>query len=419
MKQSIARHLERIKTEPGLKRNVIALTSLVLVAMLAGGWILGNQRFNAPWADRFVINAEFEAVPGVAPGNGQEVRIAGVIVGQITDAEVNDDGRAQLELDLEPGHEIYENATFVLRPKSPLNEMYVDIDPGSSPAALMSSGTTVPVTQTRRPVQVDEVLASLDDSTRAALTSLLRESDNALASAPADLPEGLDALGTVTDDLQPVAALLDQRRDYLRRLITAASRISTAIGDDDERLVSLAGALDSTLGQLAGGSTELEAALAQLPALAARLGSSTRAVSRLTSQLDPTLRDVAAAADTLPSALRRLASTSKALDETLAAAKPTLALARPVLADLRPFTSDLSVALPRLLTTTSRLDPVTAELLRYLPDLGAFMVNTRSVTSLRDANGGILRGMIELTPTSLPDSPLGPLSVDALRRLVR
>lgn len=42
----------------------------------------------------------------------------------------------------------------------------------------------------------------------------------------------------------------------------------------------------------------------------------------------------------------------------------------------------------------------------YLRDLGAFMVQTWSVTSLRDGNAGVMRALLELTPSSAPMWPL-------------
>lgn len=411
---SMARHVERLRTEPGLKKNVVAIGILLTLGLVAAGWILGNQRFTTPWADRFTLTAEFEAVPGVAPGNGQEVRVAGVIVGQITEANVGPTGKAQLVMDLEPDVEIYRNARLVLRPKSPLNEMYVEVSPGAPPAERLRSGTTLPVTNTERPVMVDEVLASLDADARSALTALLRESDVALAKAPQDLSPGLDQLSTVSEHLRPVAVELEKRREHLARLVTAAGHIASAVGEDDERLTALAGNLDTTLASTARGREDLRATLAELPGLSTRLNDATREVTRLSAQLDPTLADIGAASDVLPQALRKLTSTARSLNRLLDAARPTLKVTRPVLGDLRPVSADLRVATPRLQHTTARLDPVTAQLVGYLPDLGAFMINTRSITSLRDANGGILRGMLQITPDTVPNGTLTPSALNGL-----
>ena len=86
--------------------------------------------------------------------------------------------------------------------------------------------------------------------------------------------------------------------------------------------------------------------------------------------------------------------------------------------DARPVAvkSALAYSLKRLGTDyvdiyrPARLDPIVTTLLDYTPDVGAFMVNTRSLTSLRDGNGGILRGMLQVNTTSLPTDLLSVLT---------
>lgn len=408
----LRKNWERIKTEPGLGRNVATLVALVVLAALAGGWILGNQNFTPPWSDDLRLSAEFEALPGIAPGNGQEVRVSGVMVGNIVEAEVNERGRPEVVMTVDKDVPVYRDATLVLRPKSPLNEMYVTIDPGTREAGRANDGFRFAAKQTRRPVQVDEVLGSLDDDARGALTVLLSEADDAVATAPRGLAPGADATGLVLDDLQPVVEQLDTRRAALARLVAAISDISQAVGDNDERLVSLAGKLQTTLDAVADEGGELGQTLDQLPDVVSTLRGSTRAITALTEELDPTLRDVQDAADTLPDALERVGDTARTLDETLDRAGPVVERGKPVVADLRPFVDELDVALPELRRSTARLDPITSTLVDYLPDVGAFMVNTRSLTSLRDGNGGILRGMLTVQPTSLPTDLLAGLAPD-------
>ncbi|MCE3554469.1 MlaD family protein [Pseudonocardia sp. RS11V-5] len=397
--------LQRIRNEPGLGRNVVIVLVLLALALVTGGIILGNQRFTLPWTDRYVVHAAFEASPGISPGNGQEVRVAGVIVGQIAEAEIGPDGKARLELDMEPGTQVYDNARLVLRPKSPLNEMYVEIAPGGPPGRLVPSGGDLPVTNTDRPVQVDEVLAHLDGEARRGLTQLLAESDVALASAPQALPGGLDATAGVTEKLQPVVTQLDQRRETLRRLVTALGQISTAVGANDSRLTDLAGSLQTTLSALAENDQPLDSALGQLPDLTAQLRAATTEVQGLADQLDPTLRNVQAASNDLPEALSRLEGTVHQLDATIDVAAPVVQKATPVVGDLRPYVADLNRALPSLERTTSQLEPFTGTLLDYLPDVGAFFVNTRDIVSLRDGNGGILRGILTFNPETLLPPP--------------
>lgn len=402
---------ERARTEPGLGRNLVVIAVLFAIGTLFAGYFLSHQRFNPPWEDKRSIYATFEESPAISPGNGQEVRIAGVEVGDIRSASVSGDGKARIEMKIDNRYPVHRNARVVLRPKSPLNEMYIELSPGGPPAEKVPANGTLPVSNSQRPIQFDELFGKLDGDTRAALTSLLSEADVALARAPKDLPKGLRGGSKVLGDLQPVATELGKRRESLGRLVTALSQISNATGRNDARLSRLAGSLRRTLNTVAGGDDSLDAALGRLPELSDKLRSATGQVTELSGQLDPTLDGVKRASGQLPGALNRFNQSVGALDRTVDAARPVLANARPVVADMRPAVRDLNSSLGNVGPVTGKLDTVTSGLLPYLTDLQGFVYNTNSATSLTDANRGILRGQVNITPESLPlkalDSPLG------------
>ncbi|HTK67162.1 MAG TPA: MlaD family protein [Pseudonocardia sp.] len=415
----LGRRWQRVRTEPGLMRNASVTVGMVVIALVAGGIILSQQRFIAPWSHRYIVYATFEASPGVSPGQGQEVRIAGVQVGQIVSADVTPRGLARLELSLEPGHPVYDNASLVLRPKSPLNEMYVIMNPGGPPGRALASGDTLPVGNTQRPIAFDELLGNLDDNARTMLTSLLAESDIALTNAPKTLPPGLDAVRIVGNDLRPVSEELVTRKELLRRLVTSLAQISQAVGHDDKRLHQLGDGLQSTLGTLAANNSDVEATLRQLPDLLRQLRRGTDSVQGLADELDPALHNLQAASDDLPNALQALAKTSDRLSDVVDAAGPFVDSARPAVSDLRPFVADARRATPEVHETTRTLEPITRAALPYLPDIGAFIVQTRSLTSFTDANTGILRATFDaswqsLTPVNGPNNGIRPVPAPAL-----
>lgn len=407
VRSGLGRFWERARTEPGLARNLLVIAVLVALGSAVGGYFLAHQRFNPPWENKYTVYATFNEAPAISPGNGQEVRIAGVDVGDIREASVSDDGKALLKLRIDRKHAVYRNASVVLRPKSPLNEMYVELDPGGPPAEKLAEGDRLPAANSRRPIQVDEVLAHLDENTRNALTTLLSESDVALAHAKDGLPKGIGELNGVLGDLRPVVTQLHERRASLSELITSLSQLSAAVGRDDQRLARLASSLQRTLGTVANRGEPLDDALAQLPGLSQRLRAATTEISGLAGQLDPTLDNVRAASDELPKSLSRFRDSVGELDGFLDDARPVLAKARPVVADLRPAVSDLNHALGDLSPITQRLDPVTSGLLPYLNDLGAYVYNSNSALSMTDANRGILRGQVNITPQSIPLPSLG------------
>ncbi|MFB9730365.1 MlaD family protein [Haloechinothrix salitolerans] len=370
--------------------------------MAVGSYILNSQNFHWPWQSEFTLAAEFTAAPAVSPGNGQEVRIAGVPVGDIREAEVTHDGTARITMAIEPGHTIYDNAALRLRPKSPLNEMYVEIDPGGPPGHPISEGAVLPRTQTQHPIQPDEVLQHLDSRSRAALGDLLAQSDAALTRAPERLPGGLRATERALVDLKPVVERLETRRAKIAELMTALARISSATGKDDQRLARLAAATEKTLAAVAARDDEIATTLRRLPGMTATLRRAMASTQDLTGELDPTLDGLHAASKKLPPALSRLRGTVEQLDRTVTTARPVVAKARPVVADLRPLIGDVGASLEDIRPVSRRLDSVTAAALPYLTDLQAFVYNTNSVFSLQDANGGIFRALSKIGPTTLP-----------------
>jgi phospholipid/cholesterol/gamma-HCH transport system substrate-binding protein len=401
---------ERARSEPGLGRSIIAWLVAVAIGTVAAGYFLAHERFNPPWENKYSVFATFDQAPGVAPGKGQEVRIAGVEVGDIRSSKVSNDGHAVLELRVADDQKIYSNAKYVLRPKSPLNDMYVEISPGGPPGTLLHDGSSAPVSHTVRPIQVDEVLGHLDTDARRGLTALLAESDVALANAPADLPGGLRETDAATADLQPVMEQLEKRRDLLAKLVTSLSEIAAAAGEDDQRLTRLATSLQETLSKVGAKDDQLDDALAEMPGFAKELRSASKGVRELVDELDPTLRSLADANDELPDALDRFDDSVEELDGFLDHAKPTLRDAKPVVADLRVASPHLASTVADLRPITKDLNPFTITTVKHLDDLNAFFRNTANVASLRDANRGAVRLLTGVSPESIPPDVLGQLT---------
>ncbi|MCQ4080814.1 MlaD family protein [Streptomyces sp. RB6PN25] len=404
-KFSARRTWERIRTVPGLGRNVITMVVLVALGLASASIILGNQRFITPWAHQYVFAADFTEAGAVNPGESPKVRIAGVPVGQVTGATVTSKGQAELTMSLEPGHTIYDNAHLVLRPTNPLNEMYVEVDPGGPPGKPLPANGVIPASQTQRPIQPDQVLDHLDERSRAALADLLSASDVALASAPSNLPSGLDSTDATLLKVQPVLDALTERRQNISKLVTSLSQISMAVGHNDARLISLMNATQDSLGILSKNTGDLEATLNELPGTTGQLKSAMTGVNGLTKQLNPALQNLSKASAQLPKVLQKTQDTVTDIGQTVTAANPVVRAANPVVDDLQPLVSDLHTSLGDLEPIARDLNPDTETLVAYLGDLQAFIYNTNGVFSLSDANGGFIRGQVAVP---LPDAGVIP-----------
>lgn len=387
-----AAYLERLKTVPGLGRDVSALAVLMVIGVVSAAIIKSYVGGSAPWSDETVVKAEFAQVPGLNLSSQSSVTMAGVRVGKVTDAEATDDGTALVTMTLDGTYDVYRDARAVLRPKNPLNEMQVELNPGTPAAGRLSGSARIPVSQTERPVQADEILDKLDERSQLAMTDLLLESDVALARAPQKLPGGLDATSGTLRSMQPVVEALQTRREKIAKLVTALGDVAHAVGENDERVARLATATQSTLSVLAESDGALKASLDQLPGLSQDLRRAMTSTQALTTQLDPTLDNLRKASDVLPGSLTRFESTVRNLGKTLESASPVLDRGRTVLADLRPLVANVNRSLGSIERITSPLDGDTRTVMSYLTDIQAFVYNTSSVFGAGDANGSIIRG---------------------------
>ncbi len=150
-------------------RPFLACIALALAAMGIAVYILDHQRMRFPGVEEapFELKAEFSTGQAVVPGQGQTVRVSGVQVGEIGKAEL-EDGIALVTLEILPEYEglIREDATALLRPKTGLKDMFVEIEPGKGEAA--EEGWTLPLRATLPDVNLDEFL-SCSTRTRATI----------------------------------------------------------------------------------------------------------------------------------------------------------------------------------------------------------------------------------------------------------
>lgn len=383
--------MARLRNTPGFAGDAAMILLALLLGLGSVTYLVVHYRIVLPGQSQYHFAAEFDQAPAVQLAARQEVRIAGVTVGKITGASVAHDGYAEVDFEIDPSHRVYRNARVVLQSKTPLNIMYATLDPGSPAAGPLPEGGILPVSQTQRVTQPYELLDQLDDRARAALTSLVDETDVALAKAPVQLPRDLSAMRKAAISFQPVVDALAQRRTNLRHLVTSVAQIATAAGGDDQRLAKLATDLETTLSVVSHRDRELGATIEQLPGLTRTVRSSMHGAAKLARQLSPTLSSLTKAAGALPKTLSDLSSTVGDAQAVVTKAQPVVTKARPVVASLSPLTRDLHAALGSLSPVTSNLPSATAKLVPWLDDLGGFIYNTSSSFSLGDANGGLGR----------------------------
>ena len=126
---------------------------IVVVAVLA---YFGFTK-HIPFKHGYRLKAVFATAVNIH--SKSPVRIAGVNVGKVSSIKrVGKTGLVSMEIE-SSGLPIHADATLKIRPRIFLEgNWFVELQPGSPSAPTLSSGATIPITQTSNPVQLDQVL---------------------------------------------------------------------------------------------------------------------------------------------------------------------------------------------------------------------------------------------------------------------
>jgi phospholipid/cholesterol/gamma-HCH transport system substrate-binding protein len=157
---------------------------IALVLILIGTYLAFTK--DIPFTKPFELKATFENSAPIQ--KNQAVRIAGVEVGKVSKIEpVGGDSPAvvvtmKLKDDALP---IHKDATVKVRPRIFFEgNLFFDIHPGTPSSPELDDGETIPASQTSAPVQLDQVLGTLQADTRKNLRKLLAGYGGALNNKP-------------------------------------------------------------------------------------------------------------------------------------------------------------------------------------------------------------------------------------------
>ena len=239
-------------------RDFVGIAVLVVLALVTTGVILAQQQSNLPsWIpilghDRFDLKAEFSTAQAVTPGQGQQITIAGIKVGTVSGVNL-ESGRAvvTMAVDNKYGPLIHRDATLLLRPRTGLQDMTIEVDPGTA-GQPVKEGTTLPLANSQPNVQPDQILASLDGDTRSFLQLLLQAAGKGLAGGNGPkLAAGLKRFEPTARDLAKLNGALAKRRHFISRAITNFGRVSEELGRNDTQLAGFVRNSNDVLGSFA------------------------------------------------------------------------------------------------------------------------------------------------------------------------
>jgi phospholipid/cholesterol/gamma-HCH transport system substrate-binding protein len=419
--------------------DFVALAVLFLIAIGVSAYIIANQdaRPRIPLIEptAFTLKAAFSDAQAVTPGQGQSVRVAGVEVGKITKVNLAE-GVAIVTMELDPEWkkklDMRTDATALLRPRTGLKDMFIELDPGGKGTKL-NDGDTIPVQNTAPDVDPDEILSALDTDTRSYLQLLINGAGKGLKGHGNDLNRTFKALGPTNRDLARVTSAIAARHDALQRLIHNYGDLTNTLADTDGSIRRLVNASDQVFQAFASQESNISLAVSKLPPTLQQTRSTLVKVDAFGRVLGPALTS-------LRRPFRQLNVANHAVLPFVREATPILRnkirpfvrIARPNVRDLRPAAINLARATPDLVASFHELnrffnmaafnkngrEPVTGSDAQnrardegYLYWLGWVSQNTVSLFSTSDAQGPLRRFTIFFNCSTirqqLAENPLG------------
>ncbi len=403
MRRAIREHL----------RDFVAIGVLAVLAIVTTGVILARQQANFPsWLpilgqDHFELKAEFSSAQAVTPGQGQTVNISGIKVGSVEGVNL-ENGAAVVTMDIDPKYAdlVHTDASLLLRPRTGLQDMTIEIDPGED-GKEVEQGSTIPLADTEPNVNPDQILASLDGDTQSFLQLLLQGGSQGLYGHSTELSAGLRRFEPTVRSIARINGALAKRRHNLRRVITNFGKLSTELGHRDTQLAQFVRSSDDVLGSFAKEQNAIRQTLEEFPPTLRQTQSTLTSADKLALTLGPASRKLIPSAQALAPALRQV--------------RPLFRETRgPIENQIRPFTRQVQTPLRHVKQLSGPLAQTTSGLSKGFGNLNLLLNalaynppgskdegylfwaswlnhNANAVFFTQDAGGPLRHGLVQLS----------------------
>ncbi len=253
-----------------------AVTMLIVVVAV---FLSYNANNGLPFVPTYNIKVALPEASGLQPSN--QVRVGGTRVGLVSSLTPHQDpatGRvtAIASLKLEKGVEpLPADTRAIVLSVSAIGLKYLELEKGSSTKGLKAGGT-IPVSQTREPVDIDQLFNMFDKKTRTANQQNFNNFGDGLAGRGLGLNNTISTLRPLVTNAIPVLRNLASPATGLRELFIALDRTASQAApvantqaalysDQDTFFTAFAGVARSLEEATVGGPAALEQATHSLP----------------------------------------------------------------------------------------------------------------------------------------------------------
>ena len=387
-----------------------AMATAASVSLLAAGC-------GATGGSGYQVRAIFDDAGNVI--SGEDVKVAGVVVGKVGRLSVTPSQKAAVVLDITNSGfaDFRADASCIVRPQSLIGEKFVECSPTQpravgapepGPLPVIAHGQPgagehlLPVTQTSSPVDLDLVGDVLRLPYRQRLSILINELGAGLAGQGGNLRAVIHRADPALQETDAVLALLASENTTLARLAADSDAAVAPLAAHSAQVADWITQTNKVAVATALRRTALDRSLADLPAFLAQLTPTLTQLGALSEQSTPVLTDLAGAAPQIDQAVTHLAPFAQAstpfltsLGQTAQQSIPAVQASQPVAAQLaslgaatQPFAHGAATLLSSLRSTGG------------LERLLDFVFLGAAATNGYDSLGHYLRAALVVNPCS-------------------
>lgn len=317
-----------------------------------------------------------------------DVRAGGVLIGHVEAVEPTKAGAAHIKVALQEKYApIPRDTRARVQLKTVLGESYLALNPGSGATGNLPDGGQLSSANVDDQVQLDDILSSFDEPTRARLQGDIRTLGDSLDGHGEDLNRTFAGLEPTFSNGRPLMQALAAQRGELAHVVANTSTLFATLVDRRTNLANLVRQLDTAAAAAAARDRAISATVHALPATLANTRQAAAALGRLGTVGRPVLRDLTSGTGALTPSLRDLAPSAAAARGLLDKLPALTAKANPLLTQLTAFAKAAPALTGELPKLTCQLTPALAYLAPYNKEAGAFFSNVAMVNDVVDQIG--------------------------------
>ncbi len=388
--------------EPRLRLGVLG--AFVAACALIFGYLWVNMGGSIP----AVTSEGYRVVVPVVDGDNvvfdSDVRVAGVPVGKVRGIEVEENAAmVTLQFDEAEVIPLHEGMKVHIRAKSMVEETYLEVVDGDG--AKIPDGAQVSAKTVAEPVQLHDVLTSLDEPTRVSLGRTLRALGKGTKGTEEDVAALMSGVGNLGDEGYDVLDALAAQSKDLDEMTRSLGVVVRSLDHRQGEIVDLVESADVLTTATASNQEDLAATIRELPGLLDSARTASGGLQTLATSLAPIAKDLRAAAPALTKALRNLPSVTADVKGLLPSLDIALDRAPATLSRVDDLGAEVSAIVPDARVALADVNPVLSYMAPYHRDLTAFFTNWAAMMANKDENGHYLRIFLVFNETSLKNLP--------------